>query len=276
MPPTTTRLSFFQTISAAVADIVANGFDSEERVRRWLDAIRLAAEAQLISTHVLESTLNATLGAVYDRLIVRGGAIKHHPGVDRFTIQRLAPQLRAELDRRVMASANLIKLNRQQAIEQTLRRFAGLASSIPAGGTRAADKREAAAEVRKSMASLPFVERRVLIDQGAKFTSAVNATIARAGNAIAMVWHSHWRSMGYDYREDHKERDERIYMIRGNWALARGLVKAGPDGYTDQITAPAEEVFCRCKGTYLYSLRDLPEAMLTAKGRGELQRVRVA
>jgi hypothetical protein len=89
-----------------------------------------------------------------------------------------------------------------------------------------------------------FDERRVLVDQGHKLISAINRTVAEEGNAIAGTWHSHWRQAGYDYREDHKERDDHVYAIRGNWAIKDGLMKVGPAGYSDEITQAAEEPFC--------------------------------
>jgi hypothetical protein len=66
--------------------------------------------------------LRAGLGAIYRRLVERGGVARYHPEIARFTIQRITPRLRAEFDRRILASANLIKLNRQQAIDKTLQR----------------------------------------------------------------------------------------------------------------------------------------------------------
>jgi hypothetical protein len=47
-------------------------------------------------------------------------------------------------------------------------------------------------------------------------------------------------------------------------------VKPGPNGYTDAITQPGEEVFCRCFYEYIYALRDMPDDMITAKGKAKL------
>ena len=195
-------------------------------------------------------------------------------GVERFTIERIKPSLRAELDRRILASASLIRLNRDAAIEKTIQRFQGWATSIPKGGSGAVAKRETKDDIRKSLAQLPFEERRVLIDQGHKLTSSISEILATDGGAIAGVWRSHWRQSGYDYRVDHKDRDEKVYTVRDNWAMQAGLMKVGRAGYTDDITKPGEEVFCRCYYSYLYHLRDLPASMLTAKGRAQLERVR--
>lgn len=259
--------SFFDVLTAAVRDMTEHGFDSQARVDRWIAAIHEAALRSLTPPHILEQALRSTLATVYARQIGRGGILRYHPGVPAYTLRAVQPALRAELDRRIMASAELIRLNRASAIQSTLQRFAGWSSSIPAGGSRAVATPAVKTGIRRSLAQLPFIERRVAIDQGAKFAASLNATLAHGGNAIAARWVSHWKQAGYNYRPDHKERDDEVYAIRGNWALESGLMKAGAVGYTDEITQPAEEVFCRCFYIYIYHIRKLPDKMLTAKGR---------
>lgn len=270
-----TSKQFYDTVNAAVNDMAEHGFDDVSRVAYWTEQIRRSAAGAMKTTAQMEELLRRTFGAVYKKLVERGAAVKQMPGVARFTLDRVRPQLRAELDRRIMASASLIKLNREEAIEKTLRRFQGWATSIPVGGSAEPDKRKAKDDVRKSVAGLLFTERRVLVDQGHKLVASINETVAVGGGAIALIWHSHWKSPGYDYREDHKERDGHCYTIRNNWAQERGLMKPGPDGYYDQITQVAEEVSCRCFAQYYFHLRQLPPEMLTAKGRAELERVKV-
>ena len=68
----------------------------------------------------------------------------------------------------------------------------------------------------------------------------------------------------------------RVYAVRGNWAIEKGLMNAGPNGYIDEITQPGEDFDCMCVYRWLYNLRSLPEHMLTAKGQAELRRVRTA
>ena len=269
-----TRRSYFDVLTAAVADLTTHGFDSSERLEYWEKQLRESAEASMASTHQMQEMLRSGLTMIYRRMVESEGALKHHPGVSRFTLQKIAPRLRNELDRRIMASAQLIRLNRRQTIEKTLQRFAGWAASIPKGGTKATDKVKTKTDIAKSLKSVPFEERRVLIDQGHKLTASINEIIASDGGAIAIRWRSHWRQSGYNYRPDHKERDGNIYLIRGSWASKAGLVKRGPAGYYDEVTAVAEEPFCRCFAVYLYALRDLPEDMLTPKGKAELERVR--
>jgi hypothetical protein len=267
----------FQTVlNAAIADLLANGFDSAERVQRWTRELRAAAERSLISAASLEQQLRDGLAAIYRRMVDEGGVIKYNPGVERFTLEKIKPALRAELDRRIMASADLIKLNRAQAIDKTLQRFQGWSTSIPPGGVSGETRAEVKKTIRKSLGALPFEERRVLIDQGHKLVSSINDIIASDGGAIAGEWRSHYRQSGYDYREDHKERDSKVYLIRDSWAHRAGLVKKGGRPFVDEIEAPAQLPFCRCFYVYKYALRDLPEEMLTAKGKTSLNAVRSA
>lgn len=271
---TTKKRSFYETVTAAVLDISEHGFDTAGRIEFWSEQIRLAAVATMLPSYRMEAMLKDAYSAIYLKLIERGGIARYHPGVERFTIQRLKPKLRGELDRRILASANLIRLNRAQAIDKTLQRFAGWSTSIPAGGSAAVSKAETKDDIRKALAQLPFEDRRVLIDQGHKLTASLSEIIANDGGAIAGKWHSNWRQSGYDYREDHKDRDEQVYAVRGNWAIQRGLMKAGPNGFYDRITRAGEEPFCRCHIQWVYSLGELPSDMLTDKGRKALRGVR--
>lgn len=272
--------TFYETLTAAVNDIITYGFDSVDRVAKWVELLRRAAREEMVPEHELTRMLQERFRGVYRRMVDRGLILKWHPGVDRFTLEKVRPALRDELSRRVAASASLIRLNREETIEKTLRRFSGWASSVPAGGTRVAERKETKDNVRKPLASLPFEERRVLIDQGHKFVSSLSATIAENGGAIAAEWHSNFRQPGYDARPDHEDRDHgvsgRVYLVRNSWAHQGGLVKPGPEGYTDQVTQPGEEPFCRCKWIYLYHVRSLPARLLTERGVERLKLARVA
>ena len=267
-------MNFYQVLTAAVDDLTRNGFDDLTRVQLWVKRLREAATRSLIPEHELRERLASTLGQTYQRLVESGTILERHPDIGRFTLQRVKPQLRSELDRRIAASANLIRLNREQAIESTLRRFQGWASSIPAGGTNAVERVKTKTEIRKSLASLPYEERRVVIDQTHKLTNSLSNLLASEGGAIAAVWHSKYRQPGYHFRPDHKDRDGKIYVIRDNWALKRGLMKLAGRQYTDQLTMPGEEVFCRCEYQYIYNLGSLPSDMLTDLGRESLAEVR--
>ena len=262
----TKATSFFSEITQAVNHFRQYGFTSQTELDDWVARIRRSALLQLKTPAQTEAMLKQALVAKYESLVVRGGVLRNMPEVGRVTIDRVKPKLRAELDRRIMVSANLIKLNRQKAIDTTLQRFQGWATSVPAGGSRAVDVKEEKDDVRKALGQMDFIERRVVIDQTHKLAATINDVVAVDAGALAVEWHSPWRRPGYDYRKDHKERDLKVYAIRGNWALEQGKMKAGPAGYYDEITHVGEEVFCSCTAKYIFALRKLPPDMLTKAG----------
>jgi hypothetical protein len=265
--------SFYKVVTEAVRYFEEHGFTSAEVLQQWIERIRRAAQETFTPESVLNEELQRSLGGIYKRLIDDGQILKTHNGVGKFTIERLKPKLRAELDRRLMVSRSLIKLNREQAVEKAIQRMVGWASSIPAGGSKAVEVKQTKEHIRKALTSLPFEERRCVIDQSAKFTSALNEIIAVDGGAIAMQWHIR-HSAGYHNRPDHKEREGNIYLLRSSWAKEKGLIKPGPAGYYDDITKVGEEVFCSCWAEWIYGLRYLPDDMITQKGKDELAAAR--
>lgn len=265
---------FYAVVTAAIDDLLEHGFDSQERLDGWLRRIGVAARAALVPEAVLERTLRDALVRVFQRSLAPGTLSRQHPGLDSFTLASIKPKLHSVLDRKIVAAADLIRLNRAASIQRTLQRFAGWASSIPAGGTAAGQRKETRQRVRRGIAALPFEERRVIIDQGHKLAAAIDDVIARDGGALGGTWSSRWREVGYDYREEHKERDGKFFVMRNNWALQKGFMKLAGAQYTDQVTAPGQEPMCRCRMRFAFSLRDLPAEMLTEKGKQALADVR--
>ncbi|EPF7428286.1 hypothetical protein [Klebsiella pneumoniae] len=274
--------TFTRTVREAVKFFLRNGYTSRQEMEQWQAIIRQAAESETDDDYM--SMVSDRLRKTYDLQVSKAGALERHKGLSRFTLNYMEPKLRSELDRRILASADLIKLNRTAAINKTVQRFSGWATSIPVqdyvGGGLSPSSRSGVNyncdHIQKSAQQVDYEARRVMIDQSHKLIANIDNIIATSNNAIAAEWHSHWRQAGYDYREDHKERDKLVYLIRGNWAQKNGYVKAGPSGYLDEITQPGEEVFCRCYVTYLYNLRSIPEGMLTQKGRKFLESMKAA
>lgn len=237
--------TFFEVVTDAVGDIQQHGFDSEDRVAEWVRRIRAAAERDLTPIEVLDAELKRILQLRFKRVVESGAVWKMHPEVSLFTRERVKPKLRRELDRRMAMSRGLIVRNRTVAIARTEQRFIGWASSIPAGGSEVVAKNPVKADIRKALAQLPFEERRVAIDQGMKLISSVSNIIATDGGAIAVIWNDHGETdPGYNARHEHMERAGKYFTIKGNWAQAAGLMKPGPAGYYEDVTAFGEEVFC--------------------------------
>jgi hypothetical protein len=267
-------VTFSEVLTAAVAEMSRAGYQSEAQVQGWLQRIRYAAQAEMISDAGVLEQMRMAMGAVYQRETARGFS-ETNPGVGRFTVQMLTPRMQAEMERRVRASADLIKLNKQEAVERTLSRFQGWCTSIPKGGSDVVDKRAIKAELAKPTREVRYQARRVSIDQGAKLTSALSEIVAQASGAIAGKWRHIAPRAGYQPRRAHVERNGLFYAVRGCWAIEQGLMKA-VWGYTDEITAPAEEVFCSCKYVWISTLANLPDEMLTVRGREYLVAQRAA
>jgi len=141
-----------------------------------------------------------------------------------------------------MASANLIRLHREENILRILQRFSGWATSVPGGGGDV-DKREVKKTIAKGFHQLPFEERRLSIDQGHKLIAAVNQTIAEQAGAIAVRWR-HVHQAGYNGRPEHEKRDNEIYALKGNWAIKAGLMKKGHNPYYSDTEQAAEAPYC--------------------------------
>ncbi|MFW0766702.1 hypothetical protein ACN0IV_12765 [Trabulsiella odontotermitis] len=261
--------TLFQVLTEAVNYYVANGWDSEKSLLEWSRKLRIAATREAPDVDVARKHLTS----IYSRLVLDGGALKDQPpdGPTRIQLNKLKPQFREELNKRIFSSANLIKLNRDQAVERTVQRFQGWVTSIPPDGVSEIDKVAQKQAFRKSVSDLDFISRRVAIDQGHKLTSNVKYLLSVQSGAIAFQWHSNWRRPGYDYRIDHKDRDTLIYLIRDSWAVEQGLIKP-VNGFYDEITAAGEEVFCSCGVFPIYAPQKLPIEFLTEKGKREFNR----
>lgn len=254
---------------------MVHGFESQDALESWTRRIEEAARVSLIPEAVLVRNMRDALQRVFMRTLKPTQLLKRHKGLQLYTLNSIQPKLHAELNRRIMASANLIKLNRTSSIQRTLQRFSGWATSVPAGGGTQSRK-EVRETVRRGIAGLPFEERRVIVDQGHKLVAAVNELVAVEGGAIAAIWRHVKEGGGYQARPIHEARDGDLYWVRGNWVIAKGLAKRGGLEYTDEVEQPGELVFCRCWWQFFYNLRELPRELLTDEGREQLKQARAA
>lgn len=260
-PPT-----FRQLLAQAIADIAETGYISREAIDAWIIRLRNAAEREFGPEEYIHRDMARALGAIFDRLD-RGKIADFVPGVSRYKLAMIKPQLHAELDRRIMAATDLIKLRRGEAVDRTLARLLGWSTSIPPGGDETIDKHETRTHIGESIARFKFERRRVDIDQSQKLIANISDIVAKDAGAIAGIWHSHGEhDTSYDARKDHLARANKIYVVRDSWARHEGLVTKGA-GYTDEITAPAQEPFCRCWYEWILSPRQLPDTLLTTRGQ---------
>lgn len=249
--------SYDTVIAEAVADFVKFGFDSAERLEYWTERIREVAISCMGSYTDIEDTVREALTRIYTESVEKNGVLKFAPGVSAFQLQMMRPELHAELQRRIMVSAELIKLDRPQAIDRTLQRFQGWATSVPKGGSPITKRREEKIKIKKALAQLPYQERRVIIDQSAKLFSAINTTVAVNGGALGAFWHSHKLQRDYNGRIEHNKRDGHFFFVPDSWAMKAGYLKKGAYDYTDSVEQPGEFVFCFPAGTSIEFADDI-------------------
>jgi len=269
-PPT-----FRQVLAAAIAEISASGYVSPERIEEWITKLRNAAERELGPEAAVDRDTQAKLDAIFHRLADAGRIVEYVPDVSRLNIAMVRPQLRAELDRRILAAADLNKVNRREAVEKTLQRFRGYSTSIPPGGDGSIDKREVISSIGMPLAKQKYHRRLVDNDQGHKLLANISSIVAVDAGAIAAKWHSHGEhDRSYDARKEHLARVGKVYAIRDCWAMQQGLMNKG-DGYLDDMDQAGQKPHCRCWCVFLVSPRRLPPAMLNEKGREWVERGRL-
>ena len=146
MPPRRPRLS--DVLREALNYFTQRGYRNETELQDWLLRLRAALDLELPTDTATRKELGAVLETIFKREVNSGGVQRRVPGVSRYTLERIAPSLRAELDRRIYAAVDLIKLNKQAATQKTLQRFSGWVTSVPPGGSTG-NVREVASEILK-------------------------------------------------------------------------------------------------------------------------------
>jgi hypothetical protein len=150
--------------------------------------------------------------------------------------------------------------------------------TVPVGGCKDKAIRSRIAEIKSELRSLVKWERLFYTYKAMSFPAEVEYIFALEGNPIAAVWHYNSLDEQGEYQKtySHRERDGHVYVVRRNWAIAKDLMRAGPDGYIDEISRPHQDIGCICHLQWLYAIRDLPIDMVREKGRSELTGARSA
>lgn len=255
----------------ALREFADYGYTSETDLQDWLMRLQFTLEREMPTDRATLKAISTTLEAIFNREI-RTGIERRVPGVERYTIDQVAPELRAELSRRIYAAADLIRINKAAAMAKTLQRFSGWASSVPqsaANSRKPLQTRDIATEILKPIKQLRFEHRRVAIDQGAKLSAAVSHVVAMGQGAIACVWHDRGeKDRSYDARPAHLARSGKLFLVRDSWAMDGGLIRRGALPYYDDLEDPAAQLpFCSCYVTWIVSPREMPDTTLTRKGR---------
>ena len=169
---------FSEVLAAAIDDLSRTGFISQDRLNEWITRLRNAAERDIGPTWEVDAEVRAGFTTLFERFVDGTKLPEHVPGIARFTKENIKPRLYPELDRRITAAADLIKYNRQEAINTTLRRFSGWATSIPPGGDDTIDKRDTRSMLGKELREYRYHKRFVATDQSHKLIANVSNIVA--------------------------------------------------------------------------------------------------
>ena len=237
-----------------------SGDPDMDQLTRWLDWVRSALQGEMPSDRVIFDLVHRYMTARY--ATITRSVKKRHALPRSFSPDMIAAEYRHYLRDRITASVELIKLNRDEEIERQTRRFAGWATGASLSDKSDDDFNELKKSTRKSIAGMTFIRRRVCTDQGHKLMAAIDDTIALQYGAVAREWRHVIPHSGYQSREEHLERDHRIYAIRGIDG-----VKAGKDGYVDELPdQPGELPYCSCFYRSIYDVDELPREMRSVAG----------
>ncbi|MGH7715521.1 MAG: hypothetical protein ACREML_05935 [Vulcanimicrobiaceae bacterium] len=262
------RSSFRVLLRQAIRHFAAAGYSSESDLQTWIARLHEALDAEIGTDEGAHRLVAGVLEAVYEKDVSKRAVLRRIPGVLRYTLENVKPELRAELDRRIFAAADLIKINRRKRKAQTLQRFAGWVSSVPRAGSQAQHLRTVASQIAAPAQQAKWEARRLAVDQGHKLSAAVAHVVAQGNGAIAAIWHDRGeKDRSYHARPHHLARSGTLFLIRDSWAINQGLIRRGSRPYLDEIEQPAELPFCSCTAEYIVTPRELPQECVTARGR---------
>jgi hypothetical protein len=171
------------------------------------------------------------------------------------------------------SSRNHIFDDQTEVFQEIVRAFL---RDIPAGGTKNTFELKEITRLKKELSSLIGWEELFGVYKAASFPAEVDYIFGIEKHPLAAEWRYNQLDTQGEYKKtyNHERLDGRVYAVADNWAIQKGLMVAGPDGYVDDITRPCQEVGCMCSLSWIYSLRELPDAMVTPKACAELRRVR--
>ena len=253
-------MSFPKLLKEAAKHFTRHGYTSQADINDWRVRLLTAAE-QHLDPEGARDKIRRSLSSAFFKAIGEGRIAKRHGSVHKFTIDRLEPHLRDELERRMFAAQELVDGDKRATLERIHNRFLGLATAGPNPG----EAQAAAQGIGKAARDSKAQERMTAVDQTKKLVAGLDEIIAKDGDSIGGYWDATY-DIARKHRPEHAARHDRFYVRRGSWADTQGLVRH-PDGYMDEWDFPGVLINCQCEYRYVYDLSDCPEEALTAKGR---------
>ena len=179
-------MSFQKLLREAAKHFTTSGYTSQSDINHWRVRLLTAAEQHLDPEGARE-TIRRTLGKAFFKAIGEGRVAKRHGSVHKFTIDRLEPKLKDELERRMYAAQELLDGDKRATLERIHNRFLGLATA----GANPGEAQAAASAIGKAARDSRAQERMVAVDQTKKMVATLDEIIAKDGGF-------NWRLLGCD------------------------------------------------------------------------------
>lgn len=186
-------------------------------------------------------------------------------GVGIKDFDNFEPEIRLLFDECVKDIEVSASFFRRQELDAALNVFTNWAESIPIGGTKDKSFRNQAREVRLYLKAFQKWDSYYFIAKNGNFISKLKHLAAKSNGAIAASW-CFYKGNGCIYSE-HEDHNEEFFLIRNSWAIQQKLIaSSNTTRYTDELTTPRSDG-CTCSYRYIFSLSNLPNVILTSKGK---------
>jgi hypothetical protein len=260
-------------INAAINELLKKG-SASAIIKSWRDELERVLDEAATSPADASDSVQRYYQNYLDRIIeVRGLPMHSIVSADDKQVtaitgfgmngnfELLLPKMRRAFDSCVNDVKAQAEQFRQRELLDVLNTFEQWARSIPLGGTKEKSFRDEARSVRQILKAFSKWDKYYFYAKRSNFSNEINRIIAESNGAIAALWHF------YDCEKPmHKERDKKVYLIRGNWAIEKGFIDDHEAKFTDDLPLPGNDG-CMCSYCYLSHVGDLPAELLTPKGK---------
>ena len=161
----------------------------------------------------------------------------------------LLPLLMERLDWCIENYGAQAKLYREDQLARFRQMVSEFLEEVPIGSSKDKALKQKITKIKSEIRSLAKWDKLFWTYKASSFPTELEYIFQLESNPIACVWNYNRSDEVGEYRKtyDHRQRDGHVYAVRGNWAIEKGLMRAGPHGYVDEISRPCQEVGCMCR-----------------------------
>jgi hypothetical protein len=127
-------------------------------------------------------------------------------------------------------------------------------------------RKECLSDIRSTLKSINKWDKGFYVDRALDLIDEVEVMAKIENGAIA----ARWSYSPYPGECGHEALNNKHFLIRDSWAINQGLIHPSNEKYFDEAPRQKEQWGCRCRFTFEFHIRQLPESMLTKKGKDSL------